>query len=427
MRKTVGLILAGGRVEDLSVLTERRPKSAVVFGGIYRTIDFALTNLANAGVGTVGILVQYRPSSLMDHVGTGMAWDLVGTTRGVRFLPPYLKSTISEQYRGPADAMYQNLDLIERSGADDVLTVSGDHVYAMDYRPLLNFHHEHGADLTMAFVPVDVGAQRFGIGELTADGQIMNLAEKPANPRTNFASMSVYCFRREVLVEELRTAIKGESAEVTFQIHEVIRRMISHCRAYGYVYHGPWFYTRTLDEYVSLHRELLAPSPRVNLAGVRSNIMAGRVAPPAPTHFLPGAEVEESLVSAGCLIQGMVQRSVLSPGVRVAKGAVVRDSVLWDDVVVEEGAVLEGVVCDKRTVFGRGAHVGVGELKPSKELPGSLTCGAAVLGAAVHVPPDALIGKNCIIHPECQADDLRTPVGSGESVWPTSIKKEATP
>jgi glucose-1-phosphate adenylyltransferase len=423
MRKAIGLILAGGRVEDLSVLTDRRPKSAVIFGGIYRTIDFALTNLANAGIGTVGVLVQYRPSSLMDHVGTGMAWDLVGATRGVRFLPPYLKSTISEQYRGPADAMYQNVDLIERSGADDVLTVSGDHVYQMDYRPLLNFHHEHGADLTMAFVPVDAGGNRFGIGELTADGQVLNLAEKPAHPRTNLASMSVYCFRREVLVEELRTAIKGEATEATFQIHEVIRRMISRRRAYGYVHHGAWYYTRTLDEYVAFHQELLTASPKVALGAVRSNVMAGRIAPSPPTRLLPGAEVEESLISAGCVIQGTVQRSVLSPGVRIAKGAVVRDCILWDDVVVEEDAVLEGVVSDKRTVFGKKAHVGVGESVPSKELPASLRGGSCVVGADVQVPASAVIGKNCIIHPHAGVAELAAPVGSGESVRPAPDKE----
>lgn len=426
MRTAIAMIFAGGRVEELSVLTERRPKSAVVFGGIYRTIDFALTNLASAGIGTVGILVQYRPSSLMDHVGTGMAWDLVGTTRGVRFLPPYLKSTISEQYRGPADAIYQNLDLIERSGADDVITVSGDHVYQMDYRPLLNFHHENGADLTMAFVPVGTGGARFGIGELTADGQVLNLAEKPATPRTNLASMSVYCFRREVLLDELRTAIKGEAQEATFQIHEVIRRMISRRRAYGYVHHGAWYYTRTLDEYVAFHHELLTPAPKVSLAAVRSNVMASRIAPSPPTRLLPGAEVEESLISAGCLIQGTVQRSVLSPGVRVAKGAVVRDCILWDDVVVEEDAVLEGVVSDKRSVFGTKAHVGVGEVRPCKELPGSLSCGASIVGADVQIPASAVIGKNCIIHSNTGAADVGAPVASGESVWPAS-HKEGTP
>jgi glucose-1-phosphate adenylyltransferase len=352
MRKAIGMIFAGGRVEELSVLTERRPKSAVVFAGIYRTIDFALTNLANAGIGIVGILAQYRPSSLMDHVGNGRDWDLVGTTRGVRFLPPSLGPEGSDWYRGPADALFQNIDFIERSGADDVLAVSGDHVCSMDYHPLLSFHHEKGADLTMAFVPREKDAGRFGIGELNAAGQIMNFTEKPEYPRTNLASMSVYVFRREVLVEELLRAAKGD--EKTFQIHEVLRRMMSRRRAYGFVHHGGWEYTRTLDEYVAFHRQLLGVSPKVRIGEwkVRSNLMTRRTAPPPPARCLPGSQVDDSLVSAGCVVEGTVRGSVLSPGVRIEKGAQVNDCVLWDDVVVSEGAQLSGVVCDKRAFFG---------------------------------------------------------------------------
>ncbi|MBN2574829.1 MAG: glucose-1-phosphate adenylyltransferase, partial [Deltaproteobacteria bacterium] len=145
MHNAIAMVFAGGRGEDLSVLTERRPKSAVIFGGAYRCIDFALTNLARAGIGRVGILAQYRTASLIDHVGTGMAWDLLGAGRSVRFLPPYVRSSASEWYRGPADALYQHLDFVEQADAADVLVVSGDHVYAMDYGPLLAFHHERDA------------------------------------------------------------------------------------------------------------------------------------------------------------------------------------------------------------------------------------------------------------------------------------------
>lgn len=418
MRTAIAMIFAGGRVEDLSVLTERRPKSAVVFGGIYRTVDFALTNVANAGIGNVGILTQYRPSSLMDHVGNGLAWDLVGTTRGVRFLPPYVGAEGgSEWYRGPADALYQNIDFIERTGADDVLAVSGDHVYAMDYRHLLSFHQEKGADLTMAFVSRE-DASRFGVGELNAAGQIMNFTEKPEYPRTQLCSMSVYVFRREVLVDELRKAVPGADGNPTFQIHEVLRRMMSRRRAYGFIHHGGWEYTRTLDEYVAFHRQLLGARPHVDLAGwkVRSNLMTRRTAPPAPARYLPGAQVDDSLVSAGCVVEGTVRGSVLSPGVRIGKGATVVDCVLWDDVVVGDGARLTGVVSDKRTIFGKGAQVGVGAPAPSEEAPGSLTCGATVIGMDVRIPPEARVGKNCVIHPEAQESDFAAEIPSGRSV-----------
>jgi glucose-1-phosphate adenylyltransferase len=428
MRRTIAVVFAGGRVEELSVLTERRPKSAVVFGGIYRAIDFALTNLADAGIGHVGVLTQYRPSSLMDHVGMGMAWDLVGNTRGVRFLPPYAGPDAAEWYRGPADALYQNIDFIERNNADDVIAVSGDHVYLMDYRPLLNFHHERGADLTMAFVPVESHASRYGIGELNAAGQVMNFTEKPEYPRTNLASMSVYVFRREVLVEELRRSVKGQDGGATFQIHEVLRRMMSRRRAYGWVHHGGWAYTRTLDEYYGFHRELLSSHPAVDIlkGNVRSNTMARRTAPPPPARFLPGSHVENSLVSDGCVIEGTVRNSVLSPGVRVAKGAVVTDCVLWENVLIEENALLDKVVSDKRSVYGRGSQVGVGEVAASQEMPGSLTCGVTVVGMDARVPANARVGRNCIIHPDVTEADLGALLASGMSCHAAAEKGVAS-
>ena len=418
MRTAIAMIFAGGRVEELSVLTERRPKSAVVFGGSYRTIDFVLTNLALASIGRVGILAQYRPSSLMDHVDNGYMWDLVGTTRGVRFLPPYLGAEGgSEWYRGPADALYQNIDFIERSGADDVLAVSADHVYQMDYTHLLRFHQEKGADLTMGFTPRD-DASRFGVGELNAAGQIVNFTEKPEYPRTNLCSMSVYVFRREVLVEELRHAVPGADGNPTFQIHEVLRRMMSRRRAYGFIHHGGWEYTRTLDEYVAFHRDLLGVRPKVDLASweVRSNLMTRRTAPPPPTRTLPGSHVDDSMISAGCVIEGTVKGSVLSPGVHVGKGAVVTDCVLWEEVTVSEGAVLTGVVSDKRTFFGKGAQVGVGPVARSEEMPASLTCGATVIGMDARIPAGARIGKGCIVHPDAKEPDFPAEVASGKSV-----------
>ena len=420
MKSTIAMVFAGGRVEELSVLTERRPKAAVVIGGAYRCIDFALTNLAETGIGRVGILAQYRPSSLMDHVGSGMAWDLVGTDRQMRFLPPYLGPGSNEGYRGPADALYQNLDFIERSAAKDVLVVSGDHACRMSYEPLISFHRERNADLTMAFTPQPDQPSRFGIGELNAIGQIVNFTEKPEYPRTHLASMSVYLFRRQVLIDELRRAVSGDSEANTSQIHEVLCRMIPRRRAYGWVYHGPWHYTRTLDEYYRFHRDLLGPKPSVDLDSwnVKSNYMARRSAPPPPVRLLPGALVENSLVSAGCVIAGTVRDSVLSPGTRVEAGATVVDSILWDDVIVESGARLDRVISDKRVRFARDARVGEGELAPCQEMPLSLTCGATVVGMDAQVPSGARIGRNCILHPETDPGSLRQPVASGQSVRP---------
>ncbi len=427
MRKTIGIVFAGGRVEDLSVLTERRPKAAVLFGGIYRTIDFSLTNLANAGIGHVGILAQYCPSSLMDHVGAGLAWDLTGTTRGVRFLLPYTGARQGEWYRGPADALSQNLDFIERLAPDDVLTVSGDHVYSMYFHPLLSFHAEHDADLTLAFVERKTDAHRFGIGEINATGQILNFTEKPRHPRSNLAWMSVAVFRREVLVEELHRSARGEGDGKTFQIHEVLRRMMPRRRAYGWVFHGAWGYTRTLDEYHAFHRDLLGPDPAIDLTRweTRSNVLARRAAPPPPARCYPGARVEDSLLSPGCEIRGTVRNSVLSPGVIVGEKAEVTDSVLWDGVAVEHGAALKGVISDKRVQFGKGCRVGTGEPVPSEEMPESLAGGSVVVGMDARIPPGAEIGRNCIIHPRSEEKDFPAHLASGKSVRRSERRESA--
>jgi glucose-1-phosphate adenylyltransferase len=299
----------------------------------------------------------------------------------------------------------------------------------MDYGPLLNFHHERDADLTMVFAPRDADASRFGIGELNATGQIINFIEKPEIPRTNLASMSVYVFKREVLVEELRRAVSGEEQTVTFQIHEVLRRMISRRRAYGFIFRGAWSYSRTLDEYYAFHQDVLGTTPAVDIAAwnVQSNLMAGRASPPPPARCLPGARIGNSLVSAGCVIEGTVENSVLSPGVRVGPRAVVRDSVLWDDVVVEADAQIFGAIADKRVVFSRGCQVGVGESVASEEKPTSLSGGVTVLAMNVRLPPGAQVGKNCIVHIEATENDIGMQVPSGKSVWPAVAARPVRP
>jgi glucose-1-phosphate adenylyltransferase len=422
MRKTVAIVFAGGRAEEMSVLTFRRPKSAVVFGGAYRMIDFALTNLANTpAVANVGVLTQYRPSSLIDHIGVGLAWDFVGTRRSIRVLPPYVGPRGAEWYRGTADALFQNIDFLDLHQPDDVLIVSGDHAYHMDYEPLLRFHMERAADATLAFTPVTDNASRFGIGELNAEGRIVSYFEKPEHPRSNLASMTVYVFKRQVLVDELRQHAENLASPRSFQIYdEILPRLMERRRCYGYVHHGPWDYARTLDAYFAAHQGLLGDDPKVdfNTWQVRTNAGERRAAPPAPAWVAPGAAVVDSLVCGGAVVYGTVERSVLSPDVRVGKGAVVRDCILWDKVEVEAGAVVDRVIADKRCVIGAGAKVGVGEATPANdEQPSSLTCGATVLGMDVRVPKAAVIGRNCIIYPRAGDAELSgAPVPSGATV-----------
>jgi glucose-1-phosphate adenylyltransferase len=417
MQKTIAMIFAGGRVEELAALTERRAKAAVIFAGVYRTIDFTLTNLANAGIGRVGILAQYRPASLVNHVSIGIAWDLVGTDRAVRFLSPYMGLDRGEWYRGPADALYQNIDFIQKNQPEDVLIVSGDHVANIDYTSFLIFHKERAADFSMAFKPIADRPSRFGIGELNAAGQIVKFTEKPEFPRTNLASIGVYLFKRQVLVDELLRAVSGKEEVTTFHIHEIVRRLIPRRSAYGWTFTGEWHYTRTLDEYYEFHQGLLGPSPKINLTEwkIRSNTLYRL---PAPARCLPGGVVENSMVSEGCAIAGTVRNSVLSPGVTIEKDAVVTNSVLWDDVTVRAGAVLDKVISDKRSVFGPQSVVGAGRTQPCGEMPQSLTCGATLVGMDVRIPARARIGRNCIVHPDAGEECFKKPVASGESVSP---------
>ena len=423
MRKTIAIVFAGGRAQEMSVLTFWRPKSAVPFGGTYRMIDFALTNLSNTrGIENVGILSQYRPSSLIDHVGLGLAWDFIGARRGLKFLPPYVAIEHAQWYRGTADALYQNLDFLQSHGADDVLIVSGDHAYSMDYTPLLRFHMERDADVTLAFTPIDVEPGRFGIAELNAEGRIMSYMEKPKHPRTNLASMTVYVFRRDVLVEELRRhASASDQERKTYQIYdEILPNMMAHRRAFGWVHYGQWEYARTLDSYHAAHQQMLGSKPRIDLEAwhVKTGATVPRGIPLCPTRYLSGAQVDESLIANGCRIEGRVERSVISSGVVVGKGAVVRNSVLFDGVVVHEGAVLDGVISDKRVEFGQGARVGVGqgEAPPNDEQPLSLHSGVSVVGMEAVIPSGAMIGRNCIIYPKVTPESLSKPVESGTTV-----------
>jgi len=404
MRKTVAIVFAGGCVEEMSVLTFRRPKSAVIFGGAYRMIDFALTNLSNTPlIQNVGVLTQYRPLSLVDHIGSGLAWDFIGTSRGIHILPPYIGHGKSEWYRGTADALYQNIDFLDIYKPDDVLIVSGDHAYTMNYEALLHFHIEHNADVTMGFTPVDHDPSRFGIGEINSERRIMSYVEKPRHPRTNFASMTVYVFKRDILIEELRAHAATCNKPKSFHIYDdILPNLIKRRKAFGWIHHGIWEYARTLDTYYQAHMDMLGNDPRIKIGEwrLRTNTLAQRTAPPAPAQYYLDSKVVDSIICGGCKIEGHVERSILSPDVHVKKGAVVKNSILWGNVVVEENAICDKVISDKRTIIGKNAKIGYGKnLPPNNEQPESLTCGATVLGMDVIIPENIQIGRNCIIYP----------------------------
>lgn len=401
MERTVVMILAGGQGERLSILSRQRAKPAVPFGGKYRIIDFALSNCVNSGLYTVGVLTQYRPHSLNDHIGIGRPWDLDRQNGGVRLLQPYLGRARSNWYRGTADAIYHNLFFIESRQFRDVLILSGDHIYAMDYRPMIAFHRESGAEVTVGVQSVPwEQAPRFGVLTAANDGRVTEFQEKPPEPRSNLASMGIYIFRKETLAQTLR-GDNTDGAMVDFG-KDVIPYMIARGGVYAYPFEGYWQDVGTIQSYWEANMDLLLEPTPLNLHDPDWRIHTRSEERP-PAKFLDGAVVSRSLVSHGCVIRGTVEHSILSPGVIVHQGAVIRDSVVMTDCVIGEGAVVDRCILDKEAVIGRGAQLGRGGVDvPNLLEPERLNTGITLVGRKARVPANVTIGRNVLIAPDVQ-------------------------
>jgi glucose-1-phosphate adenylyltransferase len=393
----IGMVLAGGRVDELSVLTAKRPKAALPIWGQYRIIDFALSNMMHAGIEVVGVLAQYRPYSLQGHLGYGEPWDFVGRSRLLRVLSPYKGSVDSDWYKGTADALYQNLDFMARWSPRLVIIVSGDHVCSMDYRPVIREHISSAADLTMAFIRVPPEeAGRYGTAVLGHDGRVLKYREK-GEPLSDLASMTVYVFNFEVLVDRLReNAAKGVSRHI---YSEIIPQMVDEgSRVFGHVFEGYWRYARSIESYYSVNMEILALSaPGVGRWRLRTRLDSGSIGDPVPALFKEGSSVVNSLVSSDAIIEGTVINSVVSPGVTVGKGALVKNSVLFHRCGIGAGASVDTAVLDKGVRVGGGARVGDADGAGSGAAGGR---GVTVIGKNTAVPDGIVIGRNCIIHPD---------------------------
>ena len=368
----ISMILAGGRVGELSVLTLRRPKSALPFAGYFRIIDFPLSNLMRAGIHNVGILSQYRPASLIDHVGVGESWDFVGLGRGAKILPPFRGAEASDWYRGNADAVFQNLNYVRDHQADLLLILSGDHIYSMDYRSLIQFHLERGADMTVAVKEMDPN-ERFGWAVLGEDGRMLEYEEKPTTPKSNLASLTIYLVNVGPLTQVLREISGRQMVEFG---RDVLPAMLERYRVYGWLYDGYWAYTRTIESYYQAHQDLLSSRIDIDQWGIRSNLQDAMIAGQVPAQVGSGATIEKSFLSSGCLVEGTVRDSVLSPNVMVERGAVVSGSILFHRCVVRAGARVEHAIVDKGCEIGPDARVGV-------------SAGGSTSGG----PPITLIGK----------------------------------
>ncbi|HMK64900.1 MAG TPA: sugar phosphate nucleotidyltransferase [Thermodesulfobacteriota bacterium] len=415
MASVVAFVLAGGRVDELSVLTFDRPKSALPFAGNYRVIDFALSNLMHARINNVGILSQYRSSSLITHIGNGASWDMSGRRRQVALLPPSKGRRESDWYKGSADAVAQNLEFIYENDPDLVLIISGDHIYRMDYQPLIQFHLEKKADLTAGFIKVPKdNAHRFGLGTIKLEkglpgGPLLDYQEKPAEPQSQWASLTIYLFKTSVLLDMLRkTLSKRELNEFG---RDIMPLMVHQVRAFGYCFSGYWGYTRTLDEYWQTHMDLLQSGTKIDLKSweIRSNLAHERIQDRQPALVGPKARLDQVLLTNGCHVEGRATRSVLFPGVCIEEGAVVEDSILFYDTVVEAGAVVKKTIADKRVRIGEKTQVGGDPQAPgNKTYPQFLSSGLTVIGRNTHLPPNMQVGSNCILFPYLEEDFFRS-------------------
>ena len=408
------LILAGGEGERLSILSQVRAKPGVPFGGKYRIIDFALSNAVNSGLTDVAILTQYAPRSLIVHIGVGRPWDLDRSHGGVALLQPFIgRGRPRDWYQGTADAVLQNLDFIEDRDPELVLVLAGDHVYKMDYRPFIARHLETNAVVTCAVrtVPIEE-AHRFGILDVDDDGRVTDFIEKPANPPSNLVSMGVYVFSWPAM----RDLLNAERVDFG---RDVLPWMVKQRRrVFAYEFGGYWQDVGTIESYWETSLDLLSDNPGIELNDLGWLIYTRSEERP-PARIGPSATVSRSMISHGCEVEGTVEHSILSPGVRVETGAIVRDSIVMFDAVIGAGAVLDRAIVDKEAQVGAGARIGVGDdLRPNRDEPERLYAGITLVGKKARVPRGVEIGRNCRIDPGVVERDFarRRRIRSGETV-----------
>ena len=401
MLRTLALILAGGESPALSVLTAERSEAAVPFAGKYRIIDFTLSNCVNSGIYNVGVLTQYRPRSLHEHIGVGKPWDLDRRIGGVRILHPFMTSAGGEWQRGTADAVRANLDFIAEQPVDVVLVLAGDHIYKMDYRPMLQIHEERRADVTIAVHSVSpYEVHRYGIVTVDADGTVSRFEEKPRRSHSSLASMGIYAFRKSFLMEFLASGSENDFGP------DVMPKVINQTSVIAYNFQGYWADVGTVQAYYEANMALLVETPALDLYDPEWIIHTKSEERPA-VEVGTEARVDGNLLCDGCRVNGQVSRSIIGPGAVVASGAVVRDSILMTDTVVEAGAVVDHCILDKEVVVGAGTLLGEGENNtPNQMAPERLNTGLTLVGRRARIPGGAMIGRNVVIKPRVAEKDF---------------------
>lgn len=402
-KEMIAMLLAGGQGSRLGVLTSDVAKPAVAFGGKYRIIDFPLSNCINSGIDTVGVLTQYQPLRLNTHIGIGIPWDLDRNNGGVTVLPPYEKSDNSEWYTGTANAIYQNLKYMEQYNPDYVLILSGDHIYKMDYEVMLDFHKENNADVTIATMPVSMEeASRFGIVIADEDKKILDFEEKPAEPRSNLASMGIYIFSWSVLRDALVRLKDQQSCD--FGKHIIPYCFEKEKRMFAFEFNGYWKDVGTLGSYWEANMELIDLIPEFNLYEEYWKIYT-KCDTIEPQFISNEGHVERSIVGEATEIYGDVTNSVIGPNVRIGKGTVVRDSIIMKDTVIGENCVVDKSIIAENCNIGNDIMFGVGDEAENVYNASVYSFGLATIGEDSVIPSGVKIGKNTAICGVTMKDD----------------------
>lgn len=390
-KECIAMLLAGGQGSRLYALTKKTAKPAVSFGGKYRIIDFTLSNCINSGMDTVGVLTQYQPLRLNEYIGNGLPWDLDRTYGGVQILSPYQGLTGANWYRGTANAIWQNMEFINRYGARYVLILSGDHIYKMNYRKMLEFHKEKNAACTIAVIDVPIEeASRFGIMTAKENGEITKFTEKPKNPDSTKASMGIYIFDCDKLRSYLAADDQDPKSANDFGKNIIPAMLAAGERMYAYPFEGYWKDVGTIRSLWEANMDLLGDHPALSLLDESWRIYS-RYSVEEPQYAGEKAVIRNSSVTAGCDIEGTVVNSVLGSGVQIEEGAVVEDSVIMDNVRVEAGAEVRYSILDTGVTIGRNATVGE-DRKTASEI--TVVGADCVVGDGEKIPAGAMISDD---------------------------------
>ena len=388
----IAMLLAGGQGSRLMVLTENTAKPAVPFGGKYRIIDFPLSNCVNSGIDTVGILTQYQPLELNEYIGNGQPWGLSSSYGGIHVLPPYARSNKSEWYKGTANAIYQNMAFIDRYQPDDVLILSGDHIYTMDYAEMMAYHKKTGADCTIAVIDVPMEeASRFGIMDAAEDGRIRGFEEKPAHPKSTKASMGIYLFKWKVLKEYLIADENDPASENDFGKNIIPTLLGDGHPMYAFAFRGYWKDVGTISSLWEANMDILGEHPSLALSDPKHRIYARNYAMPS-SYIAPETHIENAFVAEGCEVYGQVEGSILSTGCVVEPGAVIRESFVMPNAHIGRDARIEYAIIGEGADIGEAATVGGGRDEETGARPG-----IAVIGKDKKIDPGAVVGPGEII------------------------------